>query len=61
MLREHDALQRPTTTMPLQSLSLMNSEFALSRAHEPADEAASHAWSDFCQMLLAANGFLFVD
>ncbi len=105
-----NCVQRPTTTMPLQSLSLLNSEFALSRArefatrleqesppdprrrarfafelsagrlptdaelrqslqfleeqtrsYEPAVEASQRAWADFCQMLLAANGFLYVE
>ncbi len=105
-----NCVQRPTTTMPLQSLSLMNSEFALSRArefakrleresppdprrrarrafelatgrlpqdnelrqslqfleeqtraYEPAADTVSRAWADFCQMLLAANGFLYVE
>ena len=105
-----NCVQRPTTTMPLQSLSLMNSEFALSRArelakrldresppdprhrirlafelssgrqpndeelrhslqfleeqtriYEPSVDAVTRAWSDFCQMLLASNGFLYVE
>jgi hypothetical protein len=105
-----NCVQRPTTTMPLQSLSQLNSEFALaraadfarrldheapphprqrvrlafelatghvpsevelraslafmeeqSRAYEPAENAASRAWTDFCQMLLSSNGFLYVE
>lgn len=105
-----NCVQRPTTTMPLQSLSLLNSEFALARAsalarrleqesppdprhrvrqafefatgqspsdlelraslsfledqtrtHEPAEDASRKAWIDFCQMLLASNGFLYVE
>ncbi|MCX7422100.1 MAG: DUF1549 and DUF1553 domain-containing protein [Planctomycetia bacterium] len=105
-----NCVQRPTTTMPLQSLSLLNSEFALSRAremanrldreslpdprhrirfafelssgrlpndeelrhslrfveeqtriYEPTADAAIRAWSDLCQMLLASNGFLYVE
>lgn len=105
-----NCVQRPTTTMPLQSLSQLNSEFALARAREmasrlelesptdsnrrvqrafevatgrtptdddvrsslifietqtrsfePAADATSKAWSDFCQMLLASNSFLYVE
>ena len=105
-----NCVQRPTTTMPLQSLSQLNSEFALarandfarrlerdappdprhrvrlafelatghfpsdvelrssldfieeqSRAYEPAQNASSRAWVDFCQMLLSSNGFLYVE
>ncbi len=105
-----NCVQRPTTTMPLQSLSQLNSEFALARAadfarrlereappnprhrlrlafelatghfpsdvelraslafleeqtraYEPADNASSRAWTDFCQMLLSSNGFLYVE
>ena len=105
-----NCVQRPTTTMPLQSLSQLNSEFALaraadfarrleresppdprhrvrlafelatghtpsevelrsslafieeqSRAYEPAENASPRAWTDFCQMLLSSNGFLYVE
>lgn len=105
-----NCVQRPTTTMPLQSLSQLNSEFALARAadfvrrleretppdprhrarlafelatghapsdvelraslsfleeqtraYEPADNASPRAWTDFCQMLLSSNGFLYVE
>ncbi len=105
-----NCVQRPTTTMPLQSLSQLNSEFALarasdlarrlereappnprlrarlafelatghapsdvelrsslafieeqSRAYEPAENASRRAWTDFCQMLLSSNGFLYVE
>ncbi len=105
-----NCVQRPTTTMPLQSLSLLNSEFVLSRAremanrldresppdpphrirlafelssgrlpndeelrhslqfvaeqtriYEPAADATAQAWTDLCQMLLASNGFLYVE
>ncbi len=105
-----NCVQRPTTTMPLQSLSLLNSEFALARSremakrldaestphprhrirlafelssgrlpndeelrqslqfieeqtrlYEPATDATIRAWSDLCQMLLASNGFLYVE
>lgn len=102
--------RRAETTMPLQSLSLLNSDFALQRAedfarrlarevgpdlhariqrayliavgHAPAattlessarflaaqrelygeaPEAAHHAWTDFCQTLLASNEFLHLE
>jgi len=105
-----NCVQRPTTTMPLQSLSQLNSEFALARAadfvrrlgreappdprhrarlafelttghvpsdvelraslsflqeqaqaYEPAENASQRAWTDFCQMLLSSNGFLYVE
>lgn len=105
-----NCVQRPTTTMPLQSLSQLNSEFALARAadfvrrlereappdprhrarlafelttghvpsdielraslsfleeqtraYEPAENASPRAWTDFCQMLLSSNGFLYVE
>ena len=105
-----NCVQRPTTTMPLQSLSQLNSEFSLaraadfvrrlerdappdprrrarlafelatghapsdvelraslsfleeqSRAYEPAENASPRAWTDFCQMLLSSNGFLYVE
>ena len=105
-----NCVQRPTTTMPLQSLSQLNSEFSLaraadfarrldreapphphhrarlafelaigqtpsevelrsslafveeqSRAYEPAENASARAWTDFCQMLLSSNGFLYVE
>ena len=105
-----NCVQRPTTTMPLQSLSLLNSDFATTRAaalarrleadplpdprlrvrrlfeivtgalprddelrsslifleaqtraHEPNEQAARRAWADLCQMLLASNGFLYVE
>ncbi len=105
-----NCVQRPTSTMPLQSLSLLNSEFVVTRAdafatrleREAAPQAADRvaqaylialarqpnaeevqsalafiegqrsqydgrpdsvhrAWSDFCQMLLASNAFLYVD
>ena len=103
--------RRPVTTMPLQSLSLLNSDFAVKRAQRFAerirqeagdstgarvrhafvlatgrecdedelndtlqfietqttnfadspDLAESRAWSDFCQLLLASNGFLYLE
>ncbi len=105
-----NCVQRPTTTMPLQSLSLLNSDFATiraaalsrrleaeqlrdprlrvrrlfeivtgalprddelrsslsfveeqTRAYEPHEQAAHRAWADLCQMLLASNGFLYVE
>ncbi len=105
-----NCVQRPTTTMPLQSLSQLNSEFALARAadfvrrlereappdprhrarlafelatghapsdvelrvslsfleeqtrsYEPAESASPRAWTDFCQMLLSSNAFLYVE
>jgi len=105
-----NCVQRPTSTMPLQSLSLMNSEFVVRQAAvfaarlateagpepsarvrlayhlalareaseaETADalefvaaqakhydgraDAGAVAWSDFCQMLLASNVFLYVE
>lgn len=105
-----NCVQRPTTTMPLQSLSQLNSEFSLARAadfarrlerdappdprhrvrlafevatghapsdielraslafleeqtrdYEPAENASPRAWTDFCQMLLASNAFLYVE
>jgi hypothetical protein len=104
-----NCIQRPTSTMPLQSLSLLNSDFvvaqashfadrlareagqqltarvarayflALAREPSPDETAAAlefvilqlghyagrsdvehRAWSDFCQMLLASNAFLYV-
>ena len=106
----YSSLSRPRSTMPLQSLSLLNSDFALRRAEHlaarittehPADESArlssaflailgrpasdsqlaaaqellqsqkeiyekakldgSLAWRDLCQMLLASNGFLYLE
>lgn len=105
-----NCVQRPSTTMPLQSLSLLNSDFAIARSgemakrleaestpnprhrirfafelsggrlpnddelrqslqfieeqtrlYEPAADASTRAWSDLCQMLLASNGFLYVE
>lgn len=105
-----NCVQRPVTTMPLQSLSLLNSDFAAARArqfaqrldreasadprrrirrafelatgsvasnddlrealhfveeqtraYEPTTDAASRAWIDFCQMLLATNACLYVE
>jgi len=104
--------KRSTSTIPLQSLNLLNSDFVAARARSlaqrvqreagpdpaarvdrtfrliadrlpddteraaalrfvaqqpghyggrPAEEADRHAWSDFCQMLLASNAFLYVD
>ena len=102
--------RRPVTTMPLQSLSLLNSDFAVKRGRSFADrlqreagdsteakirtafilatghqctdeelteaiafiqlqqknyadqEKAEHrAWSDFCQLLLASNAFLYLE
>ena len=104
--------KRATSTIPLQSLSLLNSDFASARAREfasrlaleagsddgsrltlafllttsrppdaaeaeaarrflasqparypglPAVEARSRSWVDFCQMMLASNGFLYVE
>ncbi|WP_422928476.1 PSD1 and planctomycete cytochrome C domain-containing protein [Singulisphaera sp. PoT] len=104
--------KRSTSTIPLQSLNLLNSEFVATRASalarrvrdevgqdagaridrtfrltvgrppdevewaaalrflasqpaqyagRPADEGERLAWSDFCQMLLASNPFLYVD
>ena len=107
--------RRPVTTMPLQSLSLLNSDFAVNRgksfsqriqreagtdnaarirlafvlatARECGDEelaealefigtqqqnyaaqpgsdssiAEQRAWSDFCQLLLAGNAFLYLE
>jgi hypothetical protein len=101
---------RNTSTVPLQSLTLLNSRFSLARArafaerlereagtepegrvdlafrlacgrhptvqetaaaghfleeqqqlYAPVPDAASRAWADFCQMLLASNAFLYVD
>lgn len=102
-----NCLRRNVTTVPLQSLSLLNSEFILNRAKSMADRLAKEvpeesaridrafqlawgrsptaqehqaatlflsmqleryktikdewAWSDFCQALLASNGFLYVE
>lgn len=102
-----NCLRRNVTTVPLQSLSLLNSEFILNRAKSMADRLAKEvpedsaridrafqrawgrspttqehkaavlflskqaeryktkknewAWSDFCQTLLASNGFLYVE
>lgn len=102
--------QRTSSTMPLQSLTLLNSEFAVNRGKQfatrldreagedvarrvthafelatsrgpspdeltaalsfvdeqakeygGADEARPRAWTDFCQMLLASNLFLYVE
>lgn len=102
---------RPVTTMPLQSLSLLNSDFAVKRGHRFAQRiqresgesfegrirrafvlatgrecsteelmetlqfiedqrqgyageggtSESHAWADFCQLLLASNACLYVE
>lgn len=41
-----------------QSLQFLEEQ---TRANEPAANAAMRAWSDFCQMLLAANAFLYVE
>ncbi len=102
-----NCLRRNVTTVPLQSLSLLNSDFILNRAKSMADRLAKEipeesaridrafqlvwgrspttqeheaaalflskqaaryqtkkkewAWSDFCQTLLASNGFLYVE
>ncbi len=105
-----NCVQRPSSTMPLQSLSLLNSDFvvtqaghfarrladeagpqaearvarafllALARSPQPAEMQAAltfvktqrelygdsadgepKAWTDFCQMLLASNSFLYVE
>ncbi len=99
-----NCVRRNLTTVPLQSLSLMNSSFILDRAESMAErlskkadgidlafqlawgrsptaeerkaatlflaeqpkryqssEAGNWAWRDFCQSLLAANGFLYVE
>jgi hypothetical protein len=104
-----NSVQRPVSTMPLQTLALLNSAFVVDRAkafaarveHESQDDTArlrlayltawgrepqsaelesarqfldtqaaeyqstanprSLAWVDFCQMLLAANEFLYVE
>jgi hypothetical protein len=105
-----NCVQRPTSTMPLQSLSLLNSEFVVTQAdafatrlereagpqaadrvaqaylialarepngdeiqaalafvegqrsqYDGRPDAPHRAWSDFCQMLLASNAFLYVD
>ena len=104
-----NSVQRPVSTMPLQTLALLNSEFVVDRAkafaarveHESQDDTArlrlayltawgrepqsaelesarqfldtqaaeyqstanprSQAWIDLCQMLLAANEFLYVE
>jgi hypothetical protein len=99
---------RPSTTVPLQSLKLLNSAFIRQRAsglakrlaavtdqaarirqafilvngrpptttenaaaqrfltgqlteYSSAADAEQHAWTDFCQMLLASNAFLYVE
>ena len=104
-----NSVQRPVSTMPLQALALLNSEFALDRAksfsvrlekcapnetarlclayltawgrnsnaqeletaqgfldaqtaeYAPQADARLRAWTDFCQMLLASNPFLYVE
>ena len=105
-----NCIQRPASTMPLQSLSLLNSEFVVSQASQFAKRLESEAgekpeariavayqlsvargpteqdvqaalefintqrahyagqtdadrkaWSDFCQMMLASNAFLYVE
>jgi hypothetical protein len=105
-----NCVQRPVSTMPLQSLGLLNSQFvvtqaghfaqrlareaggdplarldraftlALARGPSPAElslslefinnqrdqyssapDADEKAWTDFCQMLLASNSFLYVE
>jgi hypothetical protein len=105
-----NCVRRPASTIPLQSLSLLNSEFMVAQAaslaartlheagttdaarvhhafvlaygrgpraaeREAAEEflaaqparygdmpdAGERAWSDFCQMLLASNAFLYIE
>jgi hypothetical protein len=105
-----NCVQRSASTMPLQSLSLLNSEFVVTQARNFAEriqreagatheariahafllaitrgptevemraaldfvkaqrdvyaskaEAELNAWSDFCQMILASNSFLYVE
>jgi hypothetical protein len=104
-----NSIQRPTSTIPLQALSLLNSRFGVTRARRfaerllrehpddrarvaaaivetwglPADEAEisnslefvatqaasyanetdapARAWADFCQVIFAANAFLYVE
>ena len=108
-----NCVQRPASTMPLQSLSLLNSDFVVApgrgilpsgwrdeagaeprrawharlsagrcreqptRAeaargarvrrsaarsyYDGATTASTRAWTDFCQMLLASNAFLYVE
>ncbi|HLJ12498.1 MAG TPA: PSD1 and planctomycete cytochrome C domain-containing protein [Planctomycetaceae bacterium] len=104
-----NSAQRPLSTMPLQALALLNSQFVVDRAkgfaarleraapdeaarvrlaysvawgraagdaeleaalqflasqeseYQPAPEARSRSWVDFCQMLLASNEFLYIE